>query len=176
MDSKNKKIIKAPQGKATGYCQNPLYSFIRATELRSIEPILAPRPSARWSRPLARRSRLGNVKALLSHFSRSTSLIKFLTIAIVAFLFARLALNLPLVYLPLNLFFVSSYLLLFALLQKNSAWFLFLLAIFLSVDSMFGTYFFAGGRIGQIEYFGTMAVNLLFTTFGIWRDRLKYSS
>ncbi len=70
------RIIKAPQGKATGYCQNSLYSSIRATEPRSIEPILAPRPSARRSRPLARRSRLGNVKALLSHFSRSTSLIK----------------------------------------------------------------------------------------------------
>lgn|GEM_PF-5122458 len=108
-------------------------------------------------------------------FRNKNKNLKILTFIIGVFLLARFILNLSLVFLPLNLFFVSSYVLLFALFWRKSLWFLPIVAVFLSVDSMFGTYFFAIGKIGAIEYFGTMAVNLGIILAAIFWERLSFN-
>lgn len=92
---------------------------------------------------------------------------------IFAFIVLRLILNLPNFSELLGMFFVASYLLLLALFIKKSFLFLPVFAVFLSIDSMFGSYFFATGKIGDFEYFGTMAVNLVFIILSIWHDRFQ---
>lgn len=49
-------------------------------------------------------------------------------------------------------------------------------AVFLAIDSMIGTYFFASGNLGEVEYYGTMIINLFFMVLAIWFERLRVSN
>ncbi|MEM3074894.1 MAG: hypothetical protein QW727_03060 [Candidatus Pacearchaeota archaeon] len=80
---------------------------------------------------------------------------------VLVFILIRLVLNLiP----PLTILFISFaiiYLLFFVWQIKNYKYFLISLLIFLVIDSMIGTYFFLIENISNIEFYGTLVLNLI---------------
>lgn len=102
--------------------------------------------------------------------------LNLIKIVIFTFILVRIVLNLPVIFSPLGMFFVSSYVLLFGLLFKNHFLFLPAFIVFLSIDSMIGTRFFVLGNMEKFEYFGTMTANLALIMVSIWHERLGRGS
>jgi len=79
------------------------------------------------------------------------------------FLLGRLFLNLDFIleFKLLSFSFAVIYLFLVAMLLYGARIFSTLFILFLTIDSMIGTYLFAMGSLGNMEFYGTMLINIV---------------
>jgi len=80
-----------------------------------------------------------------------------------AFLTGRLILNMDFIFnfKLLSLFFAGVYLFLIFMLVRKISLFSIVFILFLTIDSMIGTYLMAKGILGNVEFYGTIFVNFL---------------